>query len=208
MNEIVEEAEDQIEEGLEEGIQEALEDTNEGFVNMETEESNFAGDTEGTSGSTPEDYQFQYPEGLTEDHLGQEFMDEFRTKLWESGKTNEEAQRELNNHLYFNAHMERRKAQMMNDTFLRWKRDSVTNGANNRAVQNKANEGLSMLDPTGEIRHYLGAHGLHNAFAIVRAFEAYAILNSQDGGTMRRGTNPGFTRRTPDQEANEWVDSS
>ena len=160
---------------------------------------------QGTPSGTPEQYEFEYPEGMDEDTLGQGVMEEFRQYMHQAGYTQDQAQQELDNHLYWLARSQEERMHQYSQDFDRWRHESTISGLTDNVSYQDANVGLSLADPTGEFRQILSESGLQHHPAFLRMARAYGRQNSQDRGTMSPGTGSGPSNLSQASEAESWV---
>ena len=160
---------------------------NQGFANMdESDKVGFAHqEHHGTPEAlTMENYQFQYPEGLDEESIGKELMDEFREDCSKRGLTPEQAQMKLNEQIHWQSRVQSRQADLYTQQdYKEWTSESQQMGLLEQGPQEEANYGLSLTDPYGEVRRILKSTGLTTNPSIIQAYRALGRQNSQDRGT-------------------------
>ena len=203
------EATDQVEEAPQEQQAPEPQDSSPGFADVDPGNEGFADHgNQGTPESSPGDYSFQYPEDVDGEQINPELMDKFKNFAHQAGLTNEEAQDELNNHLYWFREVYQENQRQQGENIARWREESSRADLLNPDVMHEASRGLSMLDSTGEIGEILSLTGLQSHPVFIRVFQAYARRNSQGRGTMSPGTTPAPKGLSPDAEAEAWVGSS
>ena len=155
---------------------------------------------QGTPQSKPVDYKFQYPEGYSEEGIGNDIIADFKKAMHRAGSTNAEAQRQLNSHFYWLNRIREKELREYEQKYNHWRQESTSAGLLHPQTTAAANRALSLVDPNGELRQILSASGLQFNPAILRLLADYGRRNTQDRGTLDAGITQAPERERTQEE--------